>query len=86
MPLTEADHIRSLLGTYCRLIDAADFAGIGQLMADAVLMTEEGAVIATGALDLPVTDPGTAYSPSTKSCSFDTAAASTWKTVLVEAV
>lgn len=49
MPLTDADHIRSLLGTYCRLIDAADFAGLGLLMADAVLMTLDGAVIATGA-------------------------------------
>jgi hypothetical protein len=49
MPLTDADHIRSLLGTYCRLIDAADFTGLGQLMADAVLMTLDGTVIATGA-------------------------------------
>lgn len=49
MPLTDADHIRGLLGTYCRLIDAGDFAGVGTLMADAVLMTDDGAVIATGA-------------------------------------
>ena len=49
MPLTDGDHIRSLLGTYCRLIDAGDFTGLGQLMADAVLMTDDGAVIATGA-------------------------------------
>ncbi len=49
MPLTDADHIRGLLGTYCRLIDAADFAGVGELMADAVLMAEDGTVIATGA-------------------------------------
>lgn len=49
MPLTDGDHIRGLLGTYCRLIDAADFAGVGQLMAEAVLMTEDGTPIATGA-------------------------------------
>ncbi len=47
--LTDGDHLRGLLGTYCRLIDAGDFAGVGQLMADAVLMTEDGTVIATGA-------------------------------------
>lgn len=49
MPLTDADHVRGLLGTYCRLIDAGDFAGVGTLMADAVLMTDDGTVIATGA-------------------------------------
>ena len=49
MPLTEGDHIRGLLGTYCQLIDAGDFAGVGRLMADAVLMTEDGTVVATGA-------------------------------------
>ncbi|GAA3529697.1 nuclear transport factor 2 family protein [Aeromicrobium panaciterrae] len=49
MPLTDGDHIRGLLGTYCRLIDAGDFVGVGQLMADAVLMTEDGTAIATGA-------------------------------------
>jgi hypothetical protein len=49
VPLTDGDHIRSLLGTYCRLIDAGDFTGLGLLMADAVLMTEDGAAIATGA-------------------------------------
>lgn len=47
--LTDGDHLRGLLGTYCRLIDAGDFAGVGQLMADAALMTEDGSVIATGA-------------------------------------
>lgn len=49
MPLTDGDHVRGLLGTYCRLIDAGDFAGVGQLMADAVLMTEDGTPIAAGA-------------------------------------
>ncbi len=49
MPLTDADHIRGLLGTYCRLIDTGDFDGVGQLMADAVLMGEDGTLLATGA-------------------------------------
>ncbi len=49
MRLTDGDHIRGLLGTYCQLIDAGDFAGVGQLMADAVLMTDDGTVVATGA-------------------------------------
>lgn len=52
MPLTDGDHIRGLLGTYCRLIDAGDFAGVGELMADAVLMTEDGTVVATGASEV----------------------------------
>jgi hypothetical protein len=52
VPLTDGDHIRSLLGTYCRLIDAGDFTGLGQLMADAVLMTDDGTVIATGAAEV----------------------------------
>ena len=49
MQLTDGDRIRSLLGTYCRLIDAGDFAGVGALMARAVLCTEDGTPIATGA-------------------------------------
>lgn len=49
MPLTDGDRIRALLGTYCRLMDAGDFAGIGALMADAVLMTDDGTPVATGA-------------------------------------
>jgi hypothetical protein len=52
MPLTDGDHIRGLLGTYCQLIDAGNFVGIGQLMADAVLMTEDGTVVATGASEV----------------------------------
>ena len=47
--LTDGDRIRGLLATYCRLIDAGDFAGIGALMAHAVLKTEDGTVVATGA-------------------------------------
>jgi hypothetical protein len=49
MQLTDGDRIRGLLGTYCRLIDAGDFAGIGALMAEATLRTEDGTVVATGA-------------------------------------
>ena len=49
MQLTDGDRIRSLLGTYSRLIDAGDFAGVGALMARAVLCTEDGTPIATGA-------------------------------------
>jgi hypothetical protein len=49
MLLNDADRIRNLLGSYCRLIDAGDFDGIGRLMAGARLCTEDGSVIATGA-------------------------------------
>lgn len=49
MPLSDGDEIRSLLGRYCHLIDAGDFTGIGALMADAVLCTEDGTPIARGA-------------------------------------
>jgi hypothetical protein len=47
--LTDGDRIRGLLATYCRLVDAGDFVGVGALMADAVLCTEDGTPIATGA-------------------------------------
>ncbi|HYF74207.1 MAG TPA: nuclear transport factor 2 family protein [Nocardioides sp.] len=49
MQLTDGDRIRGLLGSYCRLIDAGDFAGVGALMAHAVLRTDDGTVLATGA-------------------------------------
>ena len=49
MQLTDGDRIRSLLATYCRLIDAGDFAGVGAMMSEAVLRTEDGTAIATGA-------------------------------------
>ncbi len=52
MQLTDGDRIRGLLGTYCRLIDAGDFAGVGALMADAVLRSEDGTVLATGAAEV----------------------------------
>ena len=50
--LTAGDEIRSLLGRYCRLIDAGDFDGVGELMADAVLCTEDGTPIARGAQEV----------------------------------
>ncbi|HEY0952115.1 nuclear transport factor 2 family protein [Nocardioides sp.] len=52
MQLTDGDRIRGLLGTYCRLIDAGDFAGVGALMADAVLRAEDGTPLATGAAEV----------------------------------
>jgi hypothetical protein len=51
MLLTDGDRIRGLLGTYCQLIDAGDFAGLGQLFAHAVLRDQSGAVIATGSAE-----------------------------------
>jgi hypothetical protein len=52
MHLTDGDHIRGLLGTYCRLIDAGDFAGLGALMAGATLRTEDGTTVATGSAEV----------------------------------
>jgi hypothetical protein len=49
VPLSDGDQVRNLLGRYCHLIDAGDFAGLGALMADAVLCTENGTEIARGA-------------------------------------
>ena len=52
MHLTDGDRIRGLLGTYCRLIDAGDFAGVGRLMERATLADEHGTPIATGAAEV----------------------------------
>lgn len=52
MVLTDGDRIRGLLGTYCRLIDAGDFAGVGALFAHATLRDESGSVVATGAAEV----------------------------------
>ena len=52
MQLTDGDQIRNLLGTYSRLVDAGDFAGVGALMGDAVLRDQDGAAIATGAVEI----------------------------------
>lgn len=47
--LSDGDHIRNLLGSYCRLIDAGDFEALGRLFAGATVCTEDGAVVAAGA-------------------------------------
>lgn len=52
MQLTDGDRIRGLLGTYCRLIDAGDFDGLGELMARATLRDASGEVVATGAQEV----------------------------------
>lgn len=46
--LSDGDHIRNLLGSYCRLIDAGDFEAVGELFAEGRLCAEDGTVFATG--------------------------------------
>ena len=46
---TDSDLIRNLLGRYCELIDAGEFAALSELFADAVLTEEHGTVWARGA-------------------------------------
>jgi 3-phenylpropionate/cinnamic acid dioxygenase small subunit len=47
--LSDGDRIRNLLGTYCELIDRADYDGVAALFADdAVLTAEDGTVLAEG--------------------------------------
>ncbi len=41
--------IRNLLGTYCEVMDAGDFAALGALFADAVMADEKDRQIARGA-------------------------------------
>lgn len=48
MELTDGDRIRGLLGSYCRLIDAGDFAGLGTLFARASLCDADGTALARG--------------------------------------
>jgi hypothetical protein len=50
--LSAGDEIRSLLGRYCHLIDAGDFEGVGALLGEAVLCTEDGTPIASGAAQI----------------------------------
>jgi hypothetical protein len=50
--LTDGDRIRGLLGAYCRLIDAGDFPGVGDLMSRATLKDEHGQAVATGAAEV----------------------------------
>ncbi len=48
--LSDGDHIRNLLGSYCERIDRADYAGVGALFGDdGALMTEDGVELARGA-------------------------------------
>jgi hypothetical protein len=47
--LSDGDHVRNLLGTYCERLDAGDFAAVGELFAAGRLATEDGKVLATGA-------------------------------------
>jgi hypothetical protein len=47
--MTDADEIRNILGTYPELMDAADWVGVGELFADAQLVTEDGTPFAVGA-------------------------------------
>lgn len=47
--MNDADEIRNLLGTYCELMDAADWTAVGQLFANAELTTANGHVVAAGA-------------------------------------
>jgi SnoaL-like domain len=46
--------IRNLLGRYCELMDAGDFAGLGSLFAHASLADDNGTVFATGSAEMQV--------------------------------
>ena len=43
------EEIRNLLGAYCELMDAAAWAEVGTLFADAELVGQDGRVVARGA-------------------------------------
>jgi 3-phenylpropionate/cinnamic acid dioxygenase small subunit len=43
------DAIRNLLGRYCEVMDAAEWAALGELFADAELAGPDGTVLAAGA-------------------------------------
>ena len=47
--MTEGDRIRNLLGRYCDLMDAGDWAGVGALFARGRLADEHGTELAAGA-------------------------------------
>jgi 3-phenylpropionate/cinnamic acid dioxygenase small subunit len=47
--VTDLDEIRSLLGRYCELVDAADWDGLGRLFANGTLADQDGNPIARGA-------------------------------------
>ena len=46
--MSDADEIRNILGTYTELMDAADWAGVGELFTHARLVTEDGTPFAVG--------------------------------------
>ena len=46
------EQIRNLLGRYCALMDAGDFAGLAALFADATLADEHGRAFATGSAEV----------------------------------
>ena len=46
------EQIRNLLGRYCELMDAGDFAGLADLFAEATLADEHGNVFATGSAEV----------------------------------
>lgn len=48
--LTPGDEIRNLLGRYTELVDAGDWDRLGALFADGALATEDGTVLARGAV------------------------------------
>jgi len=47
--VSAADGIRNLLGTYCELMDEADWPAVSAMFADAELVTADGTVVAAGA-------------------------------------
>jgi 3-phenylpropionate/cinnamic acid dioxygenase small subunit len=47
-PVTDGDRIRNLLGRYCDLMDAGDWAGVGALFARGRLVTDDGSELAAG--------------------------------------
>lgn len=56
--LSDTDRIRNLLGTYCDLVDAADFAGVGALFARGSMAGLEGPPFAVGAEAVEAWDRG----------------------------
>lgn len=46
--MSDADAIRNVLGSYCELMDAADWTAVGSLFAEARLVTEDGTPFAVG--------------------------------------
>lgn len=50
--LTVREEAEQLLARYAELIDAGDFAGVGRLLADAVVYAPDGGAIATGAAEV----------------------------------